>query len=95
MSNMQQMLTDTSSMWPPNRTATRDLSEDWFRIALEIHLQNSGVPNIDYLTVSALIPVSRRAFNWEAAEERANWEESHGHFVEFSSVKDLLSDLHS
>jgi hypothetical protein len=45
--------------------------------------------------MSALIPVGLEVFNWEAAERRADWEESHGRFVEFSNIKDLLSYLHS
>lgn len=92
----EQVLTDSLPIWPPNRTATRDLYEDFSRTVLEIkNLGISGALNVDYLLVSGLTPVSRKVFNWEAAERRANWEESHGRFVEFGDVKDLLSDLHS
>lgn len=93
---IEQAFTDSLPIWPPSRTATRELNEDFSRTVLEVkNLQTGGGLNVDFLIVSALAPVSRKAFDWEAAERRANWEENHGHFVEFSNVKDLLSDLHS
>ena len=36
-----------------------------------------------------------KPFDWEIAEERANWEEKLGFFADFGNVNDLLSDLHS
>ncbi len=77
----------------PNERATRDLDEV-SRTVLEIPDIAVGGGRVICL-VAALTPTSREAFNWEAAERRADWEESHGRFVEFSDVKDLLSDLHS
>ncbi len=91
-----QVLTDSLPIWPANRTATRDLDEDFSRTVLEIrNLAKGGGLNVDCLIVSALTLVSREAFNWEAAERRANWEERQDHFVEFGGVEGLLSDLHS
>lgn len=87
----QQILTASLPGWPPNRTATRDLSDDFSRMVLGI--ADLGEP-ISYL-LSTITPVSFKVFNWEAAESRADWEESHGRFVEFNDVKDLLSNLHS
>ena len=76
-----------------NERATRDLDEV-SRTVLEILDITVGGGRVSCL-VAALTPVSRNVFNWEAAERRADWEESHGRFVEFSNIKDLLSYLHS
>ncbi len=73
-------------MWPPNRPATEDLSDVFSHMVIKDLI--SG--DLDII-VSVITPV----FNWEAAERRADWEENHGRFVEFSDVKDLLSNLHS
>ena len=94
----EQGVTGQMTMWPPNRTATRDLNDDFSRMVFGVDIIDLGVsggPNVSHLILSAVAPVSREPFNWEAAEKRADWEESHGRFVEFSDVKDLLSNLHS
>ena len=92
--SMEQVLIDSSATWLAKGTATRDLNEDYSRTVFTIDkLATGGGLNVDCLIMSAL--VSRKAFDWEAAERRADWEEMHGRFVEFGNVKDLLSDLHS
>ena len=93
---VKQVPADSLLAWPPSRTATRDLNEDFSPTVLEISDLVAGVGlNVSKLIVSALTPKILSAFNWEAAERRAVWEESHSRFVEFGNVKDLLSDLHS
>ncbi len=95
---IEQVITSKLTMWPPNRTATRDLNDDFSRMVFGVDIIDLGVSgglNISHLVLSAIAPVNREPFNWEAAEKRADWEGSHGHFVEFSDVKDLLSNLHS
>jgi len=92
----KQLATDGIPMFPPRKTATRDLNEDFLRTVLEIkHLAIVGGLIEDKLMISALTPINLSAFNWDAAEKRADWEETHGRFVEFGDIKDLLSDLHS
>ncbi len=95
----EQVITGIHTMWPPNRTATRDLNEDFARMVFGVKMPDLGViggfNNESYLIVSVITPISREVFNWEAAENRADWEERHGRFREFSNVKDLLSYLHS
>ena len=83
----EQVITGKSTMWPHNRPATEDLSDVFSHMVIK-DLIISG--DLDII-VSVITPV----FNWEAAEKRADWEKSHGRFVEFSDVKDLLSNLHS
>ncbi len=93
---MKQMTTDSMPIWSPRETATRDLNEDFLRTVLEIkHLKVVGGLIEDTLMIPALTPINLIAFNWDAAERRADWEENHGRFVEFGDIKDLLSDLHS
>jgi|GEM_PF-6858566 len=94
---VEQLTTDSLPVWPPNTTATRNLDADFSRMVFEIRgladfLVGGG---LNTLLVSALAPITLKAFDWDAAERRADWEESHGRFVEFGDVKDLLSDLHS
>jgi hypothetical protein len=92
----EEILTDSLPAWPPDKTATRDLKEDFSRTILQVKNVAIGWGlNVDCLIMSALTPVSRNVFNWDAAERRADWEQSHGRFVEFGDVKGLLSDLHS
>lgn len=82
--------------WPPERTATRNLNDDFARMVFSVDVINTAITgSIDFLMLWAVTPLSREPFNWEAAEKRADWEEIHGHFAEFTDVKDLLSDLHS
>jgi len=95
---MEQVVTGKLTVWPPNRTATRDLNDDFSRMVFGVDIADLGVSgglNVSCLILSAIAPITREPFNWEAAENRADWEESHGRFVEFSNVKDLLSYLHS
>jgi len=95
---MKQMTTDSMPVWSPREKATRDLNEnkDFLRTVLEInHLAVVGGMIDDKLMISALTPINLSEFNWDAAERRADWEETHGRFVEFSNIKDLLSYLHS
>ncbi len=95
---MEPIITATLPAWPPDRTATRDLSHDFSRMVFGVDIVDLGVSgglNVKYLIMSAITPVSLKVFSWEAAERRADWEETRGHFVEFSNVEDLLSDLHS
>ena len=93
---MEQVLNSKMATWPPNRTATRNLNDDFARMVFGLDIIGSSLNiGIDCLILSAVIPFSREPFNWEDAEKRADWEENHGHFVEFSDVKGLLSDLHS
>ena len=95
----EHVITGKLTAWPPNRTTTLDLNEDFARMVFGVKMPDLGViggfNNESYLIVSVITPISREVFNWEAAENRADWEESHGLFVEFSDVKDLLLDLHS
>lgn len=97
--NIEQVVTGKLTAWPPNRTTTWDLNEDFARMVFGVKMPDLGViggfNNESYLIVSVITPISREVFNWEAAENRADWEERHGHFMEFSDVKDLLSNLHS
>ncbi len=82
-------------VWPRNRTATRDLYDDFARIIYGVSIVDVGT-GVDYrLMVPILAPNSRGAFDWNAAEKRADWEESHGRFAEFGNLNDLLADLHS
>lgn len=90
----EQAITASLVTWPPNRTAWRDLNDDFSSILHGVGIADLNVPYL-ILIMSAETPVSRKAFDWEAAERRADWEEGHGRFVEFSNIKDLLSDLHS
>ena len=96
---MEQVITAGLPVWPPNKTATRDLKDDFSRMVFGVDIVDLGVSgghnDVTHLIVSAMTPISRGVFSWEAAERRADWEESHGRFVEFSDVKDLLSNLHS
>ncbi len=95
---MEQTVTASMSVWPPNRTATRDLNDDFSRTVFGVNMADLGETgglNVTYLIMSALTPIGLKVFNWEAAERRADWEESQGRFVAFGDVKDLLSDLHS
>jgi len=96
---MERVVTGQLSVWPPNRTATRDLNDDFSRMVFGVDIidlgKSGGFNGISHLILSAITPVSREVVNWEAAERRADWEESHGRFVEFSDVNDLLSNLHS
>ncbi len=95
---MEQVVTGQLSGWPLNKTATRDLNDDFSRTVFGVDIidlgKSGGVNGISHLILSAIISASREVFNWDASERRADWEESHGHFVEFSDVKDLLSNLH-
>jgi hypothetical protein len=93
---MKQRTTDGIPMFPPRKTATRDLNEDFLRTVLEInHLAVVGGLIEDKLMISALTPINIKTFDWDSAEKRADWEETHSRFVEFGDIKDLLSDLHS
>jgi hypothetical protein len=93
---MKQMTSASIPVWSPCETATRDLNEDFLRTVLEIkHLAVVGGLIEDKLIISALTPINLSVFNWDAAEKRADWEETHSRFVEFGDIKDLLSDLHS
>ena len=80
-------------------SATRDLSEDFGRMVLGVKMADlgllGGLNDETYLIVSVITPINYEVFDWEAAERRADWEESHHRFVEFSNVKDLLFHLHS
>lgn len=94
---MKQTINTSVSVWPPNITATRDLNDDFSRIVFGVKMADLGETeglNVNFLIMSALTPIGLKVFNWEAAERRADWEESHGRFAEFGDVKDLLSDLH-
>ncbi len=98
MTTEQQVIAGKFTMWPPDRTATRELNDDFSRMMFDVDIIDSGVSggvNVNRLILSAIAPIAREPFNWEGAEQRADWEESHGHFVEFNDVKDLLSDLHA
>jgi len=90
---MKQTKTSSIYVWPPHKTATRDLSEDFFLTVWEI--KDLVGLYVDNLVVSSFTPIDISTFNWDAAEKRANWEETHRHFVEFDDINDLLSDLHS
>ena len=96
---IEQVTTSSLATWQLNKTATRDLNDDFSRMVFGVKIPDLGVigglNNESYLIISAITPISREVFNWEAAERRADWEESHGRFMEFSDVKDLLSNLHS
>ena len=96
---MEQVVPGRLTVWPRNRTATRNLNDDFSRMVFSVDIidlgKSGGVDGISHLILSAITPVSHEVFNWEATERRADWEESHGRFVEFSDVKDLLSNLHS
>ncbi len=92
---MQDVMTVSRPGWPRDTTPTRDLSSDFSRTVFEAVLGQTVGDACNRLMMSALIPVGLEVFNWEAAERRADWEESHGRFVEFSNIKDLLSYLHS
>ena len=93
---MEQVVTGKFAAWPPNPTATRDLDDDFARMVFSADLIDPRVSGgVNCLIFSAITPINRKAFDWEAAEKRADWEENHGRFMEFSDVKDLLSDLHS
>ena len=83
----EQVINGKLTIWQPNPPATGDLSNVFSHMVIKDLITNGDLD----ITVSVIAPV----FNWEAAEERADWEENHGHFVEFSDVRDLLSDLHS
>jgi len=74
------------TVWSPNRTATRDLSDVFSHMMIK-DLLSGGL--------DIIVSVSSEVFNWEMAERRADWEEKHGRFMEFTDVRDLLSDLHS
>ena len=89
---MEQVVTG----WRSNRTATRELNDDFSRTVFSVDIVDPGANvGVNRLTLSALTPIGRDVFNWEAAEKRADWEESHGRFLEFNDIKDLLSNLHS
>ena len=90
---MGQIITADWAATPPNKEATQDLMV--FGMDIEDLGVSGGHKDITYLIMPATAPIDYRVFNWEAAERRADWEESHGRFVEFSDVKDLLSNLHS
>lgn len=93
---MEQVINGKVNVWPPNRTATRNLNDDFARMVFSVDIIDSALSGgIDCLILSAITPISLEPFNWEAAEKRADWEEKHGHFVEFTNLKDLLLDLHS
>lgn len=91
---IEQVVTGSLAAWPRNRTTMEDLTEDFSRMVFDVGLVVSVGMDVPYL-ISVITPISREVFSWEAAERRADWEESHGCFVEFSDVKDLLSNLHS
>ena len=94
---IEQIVTASLPEWPPNKTATRDLNADFSRMVFLVDITDFGELghlNLNYLLMSALTPIGLNVFNWDAVEMRADWEESHGRFVEFNDVKDLLSDLH-
>ena len=95
--NMEQIMTGKLTAWPPNKTATRELEDDFSRTVFSVDIIDlgtyGGVNGISHLILSSLVPIDHEVFNWEVAERRADWEESHSRFVEFSDVKDLLSDL--
>ena len=91
-----QVSTGRLPLWPADRTATRELTDYFARIVFDVDMADSGVSGgVKCLTLSAIALISSEPFNWEAAENRADWEERHGRFVEFNNVKDLLSNLHS
>jgi len=87
MMTMEQVMSGELTMWGANRTATEDLSGVFSHMGIK-DLTMSGDLRI---IVSVVSPM----FDWEAAEKRADWEGSHGRFMEFRDVKGLLSDLHS
>jgi len=82
----EQVVTNQTTMWLPKGTATRDLSEVLSHMAIE-DLKSRGF--------DIIVSVSDEVFDWESAEQHADWEEKHNRFMEFSDVKDLLADLHS
>lgn len=98
----EQIVTNQMTVWPPNRTATRDLDDVFSHMVIK-DLKSEGLDIYNkallHLTTSTdpyiIVSVSSEVFDWESAEQRADWEENHGRFMEFSDVKDLLSDLHS
>ena len=93
---MEQVVTGKFAAWPPNQTATRDLDDDFARMVFSADIiDTGGSGGVNCLIFSAITPISRNAFDWESAEQRADWEENHSRFMEFSDVKDLLSNLHS
>lgn len=92
---MEQVVTANSSGWSPEGTPTRDLSNDFSVMLFGIEdLKDTELSKICVL-ISVLTPSRLKAFDWEAAERRADWEESHSRFSEFNNVKDLLLDLHT
>ena len=90
----EQMIIGKSTTWPLNRTATRDLDDDFARMVVNVDIVDLGL-GFSRLILPILVPITHEPFTWEAAEKRADWEESHGCFVEFNNVKDLLSNLNS
>jgi hypothetical protein len=92
---IEQNVAGKLTTWPPDTTATRDLDEDYARMVFGVSIFDLAKSGVDCLILSALWPVSREAFDWDAAEKRADWEQKHGRFIEFDNVKDLLSNLHS
>jgi len=91
---MGQVATSNLSGWPPPGTATRSLSEDFLTAVFGVDDLRETERSKVCLLVPLLMSSRPKAFNWEAAERRADGEVSHGLFAEFSDVKDLLSDLH-
>jgi len=92
---IEQTIAGELTVWPPDTTATRDLNGDFARMVFGVSIVDLEISGVDCLILSALTPVSREVFDWDAAEKRADWEEKHGRFAEFDNVKDLLSNLHS
>jgi len=91
---MEQVVIGNSLSRQPQGMPTRSLNEDFSSTVFGVDdLRETGLSKV-CLLISVLTPFRPQAFNWEAAERRADWEENHGRFANFNNVKELLSDLH-